>query len=183
MALSFDTTEPDLMQHATPHGSSPSTTSKIFRWPSMSPDLNPNKHIWNESERCAQGRVNAPANLRELFQALEQERLAISAPVIYNLIQSMAQRCWAVINSWGEDTPYWWACHSVAKYWVIKLFFFFGQEECSNLELWLELIAKWNMVNWIFSWIFILQTTILKRAKYAFLFFNRLLVFTPIWPL
>ena len=50
MALHFNTTKPDLMQHATPHSSSPTTTSKLIHWPSMSPDLNPNKHAWNELE-------------------------------------------------------------------------------------------------------------------------------------
>ena len=40
IALYFNTTVPDLMQHATPHGSSPTITSRINPWPSMSPDFN-----------------------------------------------------------------------------------------------------------------------------------------------
>ena len=45
---------------------------QILPWPSVSPDLNPNKHTWNELERHVQGRVNTPANVRELFQSLKQ---------------------------------------------------------------------------------------------------------------
>ena len=58
-------------------------------WPSMSPDLNPNQHTWKELG----GRVNDLANVRELFQALWQEWVAIPAQVIQNLIQSMPMRC------------------------------------------------------------------------------------------
>ena len=61
--------------------------------PSLFPDLNPNKHTWNELERRVRSRGNAPANVRELFQALKQERLVIQAKVIHNLIQAMPKRC------------------------------------------------------------------------------------------
>ena len=73
MALYFNMTMPDPMQHATPHGFSPTTVSEIAPWPSTSPDLNPNKHTWNELQKHIRGRVNAPANVRELFQALKQK--------------------------------------------------------------------------------------------------------------
>ena len=69
----------------------------------MSPDLNQNKQTWNKLERRVRGRMNAPANVRELSQALQQERVAIPAQVIHNLIQSTPERCWAVIDSL-EDT-------------------------------------------------------------------------------
>ena len=42
--------------------------------------------------------MNAPANACELFQALKQEWTAIPAQVIYNLIQSVPERCRAVID-------------------------------------------------------------------------------------
>ena len=50
MTLYFNTTIPDPLQHATPYSSLPTTTSQILPWLSMSPDLNPNKHAWNELE-------------------------------------------------------------------------------------------------------------------------------------
>ena len=95
MALYFNTI-PDPMQHATSHSSLPTTTSKILLWPSMSKDLNPNKHTWNELERRVRGRVNAPANVRDLFQALPQEWVAIPEQVIDNWFSPCLRerRCW-----------------------------------------------------------------------------------------
>ena len=105
MALYFNMTMPDPKHHATSHSSSPMIMSKILPWHSMSPDLNPNKHTGNRLERCVRGKVNAPATVCELFQALKQEWVAIPAQVIDNLIQSMPERCWAVIDSRGH-IPY-----------------------------------------------------------------------------
>ena len=65
MSLYFNSTMPDRMQHATPHSSTPTTMSKILPWPSMSLDLNPNKHTWNELERRVRGRMNAPTKVHE----------------------------------------------------------------------------------------------------------------------
>ena len=105
LALYFTTTMPDPVHHAASHSSSPTTTSKILAWPSMSPDSNPNKHAWNELGKRVRGRVNAPANVRELFQALKQEWVAIPAQMIYNLIRSMPESRWAVTDSRGGHTP------------------------------------------------------------------------------
>ena len=77
---------------------------QIYPWPPLSPDFNPNKLSMNKLERRVRGRVNAPANVRELFQALKQEWVAIPTKVIHNLIQTVPERCWAVIDS-REDTP------------------------------------------------------------------------------
>ena len=72
MALYFDTTTPDPMQHATVLREN---NVQILPWPSMSPDLNPIEHVWDELDRRIGGRENAPADVRELFhfQALKQE--------------------------------------------------------------------------------------------------------------
>ena len=128
MALYVHTTMSDPMQHATPHSSSPTTSSKVLPWSSLSPDFNPNKHTWNELERRARGRVNAPGNVHELFQVLKLEWVVIPTHVSYNLIQSIPERCWAVIDSRGGHTPYFCACRSVSNYRVIELFP--GREEC-----------------------------------------------------
>ena len=71
----------------------------------MSPDSKPNKHAWNELGKRVRGRVNAPANVHELFQALKQEWVAIPAQMIYNLIRSMPESRWAVTDSRGGLTP------------------------------------------------------------------------------
>ena len=68
------------------------------------PDLNPTEHIREDLDRCVQGRVNTHANTRESFHTLRQEWAAIPAQVIHNLIQTVPERCWAVIDS-REDTP------------------------------------------------------------------------------
>ena len=72
----------------------------------MSPDLNPIERIRDKLDRHVQGRVNAPANVTELFQAHQQEWVAIAAQVIHNLTQSMPRRRQAVIDSQGGQTPY-----------------------------------------------------------------------------
>lgn len=45
--------------------------NNVLPWPSMSTDLNPNKHTWNKLERYVESSVNAPANVLELFEALK----------------------------------------------------------------------------------------------------------------
>ena len=90
-ALQHDDARPHTARHTTKFLAN--NEIKILSWPSMSTDLNPNKHTWNELERRAPGRVSGPANVRELFQALKQEWVAISEQVIHNLIQSMPKGC------------------------------------------------------------------------------------------
>ena len=79
------------MQHATPHSSSPTTTSK-FPLAFSVPRFKTKQTQLNELERHVPGRVTAPANVRELFQPLRQERVVILARVIHNLVQSMPER-------------------------------------------------------------------------------------------
>ena len=55
---------------------------KILSRAFMSPDLNLNKHTWNELERRVRGRMKDPANVHELFQALKQGWLVIPVQVI-----------------------------------------------------------------------------------------------------
>lgn len=78
----------------------------VLPWPSMSPDMNPIEHLWDVLDRRVRARVNAPANVRELFQALQVEWAAIPAQTIRNLVQSMPRRCRAVIAARGGHTTY-----------------------------------------------------------------------------
>lgn len=45
----------------------------VMEWPSMSPDLSPIEHIWDELDRRVRARLNQPANLAQLQAALLQE--------------------------------------------------------------------------------------------------------------
>jgi transposase len=75
-------------------------------WPSLSPDLNPIEHAWDELGRRLNARVNAPPTRRQLFQALQQEWDNIPQPTLQRLIASMPRRCQAVIDSRGSHTRY-----------------------------------------------------------------------------
>ncbi|KAK7116376.1 hypothetical protein V1264_002066 [Littorina saxatilis] len=76
-------------------------------WPSLSPDLNPIEHAWDELGRRLNARVNAPPNRRQLFQALQQEWDNIPQQTLRRLIASMPRRCQAEIDSRGSHTRYW----------------------------------------------------------------------------
>ena len=89
--LQHDNARPHAARHTTQFLAN--INVQILPWPSMSPDLNPNTHTWNELAKRAPGRVNAPANSCELFQTLKHEWVAIPAKAIYNPIQSMPERC------------------------------------------------------------------------------------------
>ena len=106
LAPYFNTTTPDPTQHVITTQFLAKNNVPMLAWPSMFPDLNPDKNTWNELGRCVRGRGNAPTNVRELFQRLKKEWLAIPAQVIHNLIQSMPMRCWAVTDSREGHTPY-----------------------------------------------------------------------------
>ena len=45
----------------------------VLDWPSMSPDLAPTEHIWDECDRRVRARLNQPNNRAQLQAALIQE--------------------------------------------------------------------------------------------------------------
>lgn len=75
-------------------------------WPSLSPDLNPIEHIWDELDRRLRARANAPATPNELFIALQAEWAAIPQQRISHIIASMPRRCRATIAARGGHTRY-----------------------------------------------------------------------------
>ena len=75
-------------------------------WPSLSPDLNPIEHLWDELGRCVRARVPAVSNLRELRQALLEEWDRIPRVRCMKLVTSMIKRCQVVIRQRGGYTQY-----------------------------------------------------------------------------
>ena len=76
---------------------------KVLDWPSMSPDLNPIKHVWNHPKR--QVEMRQPSNLHELKDvvATEWRNIQVSCS---NLVHSMQRRLAAVIKNNGSHTKY-----------------------------------------------------------------------------
>ena len=73
----------------------------VMPWPCLSPDLNPIEHLWDELGQRVQSRPVRPANVIQLELALQHEWLAIPHNFIQRLINSMRQRCVAVVNARG----------------------------------------------------------------------------------
>ena len=78
----------------------------VLPWPSLSPDLSPIEHVWDQLGRQVRRRRNPPQTLRELTQALQEEWQNIPMPRINRMIASMRCRCQAVVNGNGSFTRY-----------------------------------------------------------------------------
>lgn len=74
--------------------------------PSLSPDINPIEHLWDELGRAIRRRSVQPTNIRQLEQALIQEWAAILQERLKQLAESMSRRLAAVIDSNGSHTHY-----------------------------------------------------------------------------
>ena len=75
----------------------------VLRWPAVSPDMNPFKHIWDYLGRKVRARGNVH-NRRDLENALIQEWNKIPNVVIRRYVRSMRGRLAAFINSRGGHT-------------------------------------------------------------------------------
>lgn len=76
----------------------------IFEWFSLGSDLNPIEHIWEHIDRQMGG--NRPRNKDELFQNIKDCWNNIPLNVIVKLVDSMNNRCKAVITAKGYATKY-----------------------------------------------------------------------------
>uniref|UniRef100_A0A8R1DUH2 DDE_3 domain-containing protein n=2 Tax=Caenorhabditis japonica TaxID=281687 RepID=A0A8R1DUH2_CAEJA len=76
----------------------------LLEWPSQSPDLNPNEHMWENLERRLKG-VRA-SNANQKFAQLEAAWKSIPMTVVQTLLDSMPRRCQAVIDAKGYPTKY-----------------------------------------------------------------------------
>ena len=78
----------------------------VMPWPSVSPDLNPIEHLWDELGRRVRARPVQPQNLQQLEVALNQEWARIPQNVVRRYVHSMQSRCDAVIAAVGGHTRY-----------------------------------------------------------------------------
>ena len=73
-------------------------------WPSQSPDVNPIEHLRDELDRCV--RVKKCSNVQSFFEALKEEWSKIPQEHLAKLVDSMPDRCSAVIKAKGYATSY-----------------------------------------------------------------------------
>ncbi len=76
----------------------------VLPWPSQSPDLNPIEHLW---EIIKKKMDSTPVkNKEELKDLIFKTWNSITPDITANLVDSMRNRCQAVINSRGGVTKY-----------------------------------------------------------------------------
>ncbi|KAK6325815.1 hypothetical protein J4Q44_G00051570, partial [Coregonus suidteri] len=61
----------------------------LLQWPAESPDLNPIVHLWEEMERAIRSRDPLPANLTQLWEALQSTWSSIPVECSQHLGESM----------------------------------------------------------------------------------------------
>uniref|UniRef100_A0A669CG85 Uncharacterized protein n=1 Tax=Oreochromis niloticus TaxID=8128 RepID=A0A669CG85_ORENI len=77
----------------------------VLAWPAYSPDMSPVEHVWDALDRRIRQRVPVPANIQQLWTAIEEEWTNIPQGMI-NLINSMRRRCVALCEANGGHTRY-----------------------------------------------------------------------------
>jgi len=73
----------------------------LLNWASMSPDMSPIEHVWDELKIRVYTRPHPPVNVQQLKDAAIKEWNAIPQAFIANLVQSMRHRCVALLNAPG----------------------------------------------------------------------------------
>ncbi|GFW06360.1 transposable element Tcb2 transposase [Trichonephila clavipes] len=76
-----------------------------MEWPASSPVMNPIEHVWDALGRRVADHQPPPQTLQELESALLEEWDRIPQLVINSLIDSMPQRCSALLAVLGNYTP------------------------------------------------------------------------------
>ena len=79
----------------------------VMAWPSMSPDLSPIEHVWDEMDRRLRQQPNQPVTLQGLGEALQELWQEIPQAFHANLVASMRCRCQECVNGRGGHTHYW----------------------------------------------------------------------------
>ncbi|KAG1606869.1 hypothetical protein G6F46_012709 [Rhizopus delemar] len=77
-----------------------------FNWPSQSPDLNPIEHIWHHLKLKLSAYDTRAKGVHELWNRVEKEWSTFTAEDCRRYINSMPDRCRAVIAAKGGHTRY-----------------------------------------------------------------------------
>jgi hypothetical protein len=77
---------------------------KILQWPAQSPDLNPIENLWEMVDRKIRARHFSKT--ADLYAAIEEEWSKLPSDALIKLVNSMPQRCRAVIAAKGYATKY-----------------------------------------------------------------------------
>ncbi len=77
---------------------------KVIQWPSMSPDLNPIKHLWGILKR--QVEHHSPSSIQSLKEVILEEWKKIDLAKCRQLVHSIPRRLGAVIKNHGGHTKY-----------------------------------------------------------------------------
>ena len=76
----------------------------VMDWPAQSPDLNPIENLWTDVKEAVYSQK--PKNQQELWQVVWNARNNIPLERCQNLINSMPNRCKAVIKNRGHVIKY-----------------------------------------------------------------------------
>ena len=119
-------------------------------WPSTSPDLNQAEHLGDELDRRVRGRVNGPADVHGLIQALSQGSHPIASDPRTDPV--LSKRCWVFTDSRGGHTPCWLCVpQSLSTDWLNC---FLDEKSVKIVNFDLNQLQKWSLMNLIFYWIF-----------------------------
>lgn len=79
---------------------------RVIDWPAYSPDLNPIEYVWNKMKDYIQEHFPHKMSYDRLREAVKEAWEAIPTSYLEELINSMRDRCQAVIDANGMHTKY-----------------------------------------------------------------------------
>ncbi len=98
--------------NASPHTAPPSLEEIARRemppvvWPACSPDLNPIETIWLMIKQRTKAYEKLPTKIQELRDALAAEWIKITLEEILAVVDTMSERCAAVVAANGGPTKF-----------------------------------------------------------------------------
>jgi hypothetical protein len=103
-----------LMQDGAPESSAQYTKTELqsrgvttIFWPPCSPDLNPIETVWNGMQDYIQDKMDGPNSSYDFLRRVVKEAWeAVGQPALDDLINSMPERCQAVVDAEGSYTRF-----------------------------------------------------------------------------